>query len=108
MVIIILACLNPLSSSELDALPCMEDCTMDLASDLELPGFPTRKSGIRNSMQITIMKTFSRRAAFLAMFGPNVMLSSSTSWQLRGKDDEIDVSTTEHELRCEIVNHDIK
>ena len=77
-----LACLNPLKSSELDAVPCMEDCTMDLARDLELPGLPTRKRGIRFSMQIAIMKTFSRRAAFLAMFGPRVMLSSSTSWQL--------------------------
>ena len=78
-----LACLNPLSSSELDAVPCMEDCTMDLARDLELPGLPTRKRGIRSSMHIVIMKTFSRRAAFLAMFGPRVMLSSSISWQLR-------------------------
>ena len=74
-----LTCLNPLSSSELDAPPCMEVCTMDLARDLELPGLPTRKSGIRSSMQIAIIKTFSRRAAFLAMFGPRVMLSSSTS-----------------------------
>ena len=55
---------------------------MDFARDLELPGLPTRKRGIRNSMQIAIIKTFSRRAAFLAMLGPRVILSSSTSWQL--------------------------
>ena len=55
---------------------------MDFARDLELPGLPTRKRGIRNSMQIAIIKTFSLRAAFLAMLGPKVMLSSSTSWQL--------------------------
>ena len=78
-------CLNPRSSSELEAVPCMEACTMDFARDLELPGLPTRKSGIRSSMQIAIMKTFSLRAAFLAMFGPRVILSSSTSWQLWGE-----------------------
>ena len=55
---------------------------MDFARDLELPGLPTRKRGIRSSMQIAIIKTFSRRAAFLAMLGPRVILSSSTSWQL--------------------------
>ena len=75
-------CLNPRSSSDLEAVPCMEAWTMDFARDLELPGFPTRKRGIRSSMQIAIMKTFSLRAAFLAMFGPRVILSSSTSWQL--------------------------
>ena len=75
-------CLNPRSSSELEAVPCMEAWTMDFARDLELPGLPTRKRGIRSSMQIAIMKTFSLRAAFLAMFGPRVILSSSTSWQL--------------------------
>ena len=79
-------CLNPLRSSELEAVPCMEACTMDFARDLELPGLPTRKRGIRSSMQIAIMKTFSLRAAFLAMFGPRVILSSSTSWQLLRKD----------------------
>ena len=78
-----LTCLNPLSSSELEAVPCMEVCTIDLARDFELPGLPTRNRGIRNSMQIAIMKTFSRRAAFLAMFGPRIMLSRSTSWQLK-------------------------
>ena len=78
-------CLNPRSSSELEAVPCMETCTMDFARDLELPGLPTRKRGIRSSMQIAIMKTFSLRAAFLAMFGPRVILSSSTSWQLWGE-----------------------
>ena len=75
-------CLNPRSSFELEAVPCMETCTMDFARDLELPGFPTRKRGIRRSMQTAIIKTFSLRAAFLAMFGPRVILSSSTSWQL--------------------------
>ena len=55
---------------------------MDFARDLELPGFPTRKRGIRSSIHIAIMKTFSWRAAFLAMFGPRDMLSSSASWQL--------------------------
>ena len=79
-------CLNPLRSSELEAVPCMEACTMDFARDLELPGLPTRKRGIRSSMQIAIMKTFSLRAAFLAMFGPRVILSSRTSWQLWRKD----------------------
>ena len=48
-------CLNPLRSSELEAVPCMEACTMDFARDLELPGLPTRKRGIRSSMQIAIM-----------------------------------------------------
>jgi len=74
-------------------VPCIEDCTMDLARDLELPGLPTRKRGILNSIQIAIMNTFSRRAAFLAIFGPRVMLSSSTSWQLWGKDGDVDVTT---------------
>ena len=64
---------------------------MDLARDLELPGLPTRKRGIRNSIQIAIMNTFSRRAAFLAMFGPRVMLFSSTSWQLWEKDGDVKV-----------------
>ena len=79
-------CLNPRSSSELEVVPCIEACTMDFARDLELPGLPTRKRGIRSSMQTAIMKTFSLRAAFLAMFGPRVILSSSTSWQLWRKD----------------------
>ena len=78
-----LTCLNPLSNSVIEAAPCIEVCTMDLARDLELPGLPTRNRGIRNSMQIAIMKTFSLRAAFLAMFGPRIMLSKSTSWQLK-------------------------
>ena len=51
---------------------------MDLANDLELPGLPTRKRGILSSIQMAIMKTFSLRAAFLAMFGPSTMLSSKT------------------------------
>jgi hypothetical protein len=33
-------------------------------------------------MQMAIMKTFSLRAAFLAMFGPSSMLSSNTFWYL--------------------------
>ena len=55
---------------------------MDLAKDLELPGLPTKKRGIRSSMHTAIMKMFSLRAAFRAMFGPRVMLSNSTSWHL--------------------------
>ena len=38
------------------------------AKDLELPGLPTTNNGMRNSVQIAIMKTFSLRAVFLAMF----------------------------------------
>jgi len=46
-------------SSERARSPCMASATILLASDLELPGLPTRNSGIRSSMHITIMNTFS-------------------------------------------------
>ena len=72
-------CLNPFNRSDLEACPCMQLATIDLARDLELPGFPTRKRGIRSSMHTVIIKIFSLRAAFRAMFGPRVMLSNSTS-----------------------------
>ena len=74
-----LTSLNPFSRSDLEACPCIELATMDLAKDLELPGLPTKKRGMRNSMHTAIMKMFSLRAAFRAMFGPRVMLSNSTS-----------------------------
>jgi len=44
---------------------------MDLARDFELPGLPTKNSGILSSIQTTIMNTFSRKAALLAMFCPS-------------------------------------
>ena len=75
-----LKCFN---SSFSDALPCIESATMDLARVFELPGLPTRKSGILSSMEMVIMNTFSLRAAFLAMLRPNNMFSNSTSWHLR-------------------------
>ena len=56
---------------------------MAFASDLELPGFPTRNSGILRSMHTAIINTFSLRAALRAMFSPNTILSSNTSWHLR-------------------------
>ena len=71
--------LKSFNSSDSDVLPSIELATIDLARDFELPGFPTRNNGIRNSMQITIMNTFSRRAAFFAMFDPNFMLLRRTS-----------------------------
>ena len=71
--------LNDLRSSVLDDFPFNELETIDFARDFELPGFPTKKRGILRSMQIAIMKTFSLRAVFRAMFFPNCMLSSRTS-----------------------------
>ena len=79
-----LACLNSFKRLLLEACPCIDEATIAFASDFELPGFPTRKRGILSSMQIAIMKMFSRRAAFLAMFGPSCILSRSTSWHLHG------------------------
>ena len=38
------------------------------AKDLELPGLPTTNNGIRSSVQIAIINTFSLRAIFLAIF----------------------------------------
>ncbi len=71
--------LNFLSSCVSEVLPDMESATIDLASDFELPGLPTRNNGILNSIQITIMNTFSLKAAFLAMFSPSFMLFKMTS-----------------------------
>ena len=62
-----------------DDLPSIEAATMDLASDLELPGLPTRNKGILNSIHIAIINTFSLSAAFLAILGPSFMLSRRTS-----------------------------
>ncbi|RNA22624.1 hypothetical protein BpHYR1_002566 [Brachionus plicatilis] len=42
--------------------PCMELSTMLFANDFELPGLPTINSGILNSKQTMIIKTFSNRA----------------------------------------------
>ena len=61
-----------------EAFPNIESATIDLAKDFELPGLPIKKRGILNSIQIAIIKTFSLRAAFLAMFWPNFMLSKRT------------------------------
>ena len=73
-------CLNSFIKFVSDAvLPNMESDTIDLASDLELPGLPTKKRGILNSIHIAIIKTFSLRAAFLAMLGPSFILSNRTS-----------------------------
>ena len=41
------------------------------AKDFELPGLPTTNNGIRNSVQIAIIKTFSLKAIFLAIFCPS-------------------------------------
>ena len=49
----------------------MASVTTVLARDLELPGLPTKKSGMRKSMQVTIMNAFSHSASFFAMFGPS-------------------------------------
>ena len=70
--------LNDLRSFVLDDFPFIELETIDFARDFELPGLPTKKRGILRSMQIAIMKTFSLRAAFRAMFLPNSMLFSRT------------------------------
>ncbi len=78
----IVTSLNSFSNSEFDVCPRIDEATTDLARDLELPGFPTRKRGILSSMQIVIMKMFSLRAAFRAMLWPSSMLSKSTSWHL--------------------------
>jgi len=72
-----------LKSGYLALFPCMASDTMVFASDLELPGFPTRKRGILSSMQTTIMNTFSFKAVFLAMFFSKLTLSKTTSWHLK-------------------------
>ena len=54
-----------------------------LAKDFELPGLPTTKSGIRNSVQTAIMNTFSLNAAFRAMFLPSSMLYKNALLQLK-------------------------
>ena len=74
-----LTCLKDLRRSFWEACPLMESATMALASDLELPGFPTRNRGILRSTHTAIMNTFSLRAALRAMFSPNTILSSRTS-----------------------------
>lgn len=72
-------CFKDLMSGLLDAGPAIEFCTIVFASDLELPGFPTRNSGIRSSIHTTIIKTFSRKAVFLAMLAPIFILSKRRS-----------------------------
>ena len=63
--------LKVLNNLDCAAAPCMLVLTTSLARDLELPGFPTTKSGIRSSMHITIINTFSLKAMFRAMLGPS-------------------------------------
>ncbi len=70
------------SKSLADSFPRIESLRTAFAKDFELPGFPTKKRGIRNSTQIAIMKIFSRNAAFLAMFFPRVILSKKVSSHL--------------------------
>ena len=79
----LLTALNVLKRSDLAAFPCIASATMVLARDFELPGLPTRNSGIRFSMHTTIMKMFSFKAWFLAIFGPSSISSSITLRQLR-------------------------
>ena len=75
-------CFNFLKSSEPDASPCMALDMTVFAKDFELPGLPTRNNGMRSSMQINIMKTFSFSALFRAMNGSNSTSSRKTSWHL--------------------------
>ena len=56
----------------------MASITRAFDRDLELPGFPTTKRGILFSMHTIIMKMFSFRALFLAMFLYSPL--SKTSW----------------------------
>lgn len=74
---------SALNTGVFAASPCIASATMVFASDLELPGLPTKKSGMRNSMQITIMNTFSLRAWLRAMLGPRSTPSRNTSWHLQ-------------------------
>ena len=70
---------NSFSSGLSEDLPNIESATIDFARDFELPGFPTRNSGILSSIQTAIMNTFSLRAAFLAMLGPSFIFPRRTS-----------------------------
>lgn len=78
-------CLKFRNICETDDVPCMISATMVFARDLELPGFPTKKRGIRSSMEITIMNTFSLRALFFAIFLSKLTFSRKTSWHLLKK-----------------------
>ena len=55
-----------ISLSELPAF-MLVDIT-SFAKDLELPGLPTTNNGMRSSVQIAIINTFSLRGIFLAIF----------------------------------------
>lgn len=78
-------CLKFRNICETDDVPCMISATMVFARDLELPGFPTKKRGIRSSMETTIMNTFSLRALFFAIFLSKLTFSRKTSWHLLKK-----------------------
>lgn len=75
-------CLKFRNTGEADEFPCIISATMVFASDFELPGLPTRNSGIRSSIETTIMNTFSLRALFFAMFLSKLTFSRNTSWHL--------------------------
>ncbi len=77
-----LTCLSFLKSSDPDASPCIDFEMTVLARDFELPGLPTKNRGMRSSMQINIMKTFSLRALFRAMNASSSTSSRNTSWHL--------------------------
>lgn len=81
--IVYFTCLKFWNNDDDEAAPCIESATMDLARDLELPGFPTKKSGIFSSMQTTIINTFSLKAVLRAIFGGSFMLFKNTSWHLK-------------------------
>lgn len=76
---IVLTSFSVLKRSPEDRFPCMVSATMALARDLEEPGLPTRKSGMRSSTHTTIMNTFSFRAWLRAIFSPSFTFSSSKS-----------------------------
>ena len=72
-------CLNFCNNGLEEVAPCIESATMDFAKDLELPGFPTKNSGIFSSIQIIIINTFSRKALLRATFCGSFKLFKNTS-----------------------------
>jgi hypothetical protein len=64
----LLTCFKFLKSSLCELPAFMLVDITSFAKDLELPGLPTTNNGMRSSVQMAIMKTFSLSAVFLAMF----------------------------------------
>lgn len=76
-------CLSFLKKSVRAEMPCIASSTTVFASDLEDPGLPTRKRGMRSSVHTTIINTFSFSALLRAIFSSRWTFFRNIFWHLK-------------------------